>query len=124
MARFLIASIFQKDSPELPHSHQVFKVSEDCSPYDVVLPSNTLYFVFVTAHVESAKEVIESFVTIRLGDMFTTTSSLDLTYENEGKRYFIGKKVTLGDTECIFNECIQAIIPITCLGDNYEIIDL
>lgn len=123
MARFLIAFIHNRDS-NLELSREVFKVSEDCSPYDVTVPEKTLNFMFATADVNSAKELAEAFVTLKLGNALVMNCTVPMTPENDGKRYWIGRKVPVGEYEGIYNEHLRALIPAICMGENDEVIDL
>ena len=123
MARFLIAFVHNRNStPEL--TQEVFKVSEDCTPYDVTVPLNTLHFMFVTSEVKTAKELTESFVTLKLGNALVMNCTVPMTPENNGKRYWIGRTVPVGEYEGIYNEHLRALIPSVCMGENDEVIDL
>lgn len=124
MNRFLIAVVSNNNSP-LGHQQEVFKVSNDCSPYDVTIPEKTIFFKFVLADVKTAKELAESFVTFKLGYHAITTSAINMIHENNGKRYFIGKVIDINDElQAIYNERANSIIPFTHLVGNDEIIDL
>ena len=126
MARFLI-SYARNSNPDtgLPYSLTAFKVSDSCSADEVTVPLNTIFFMFANANVETEKELIESFVTLKLGEAMITSSNITMTIENEGKRYWIGKVITIDDElQAIHNKHIKAIIPFTCLNGNDEVIDL
>ena len=123
MSRFLLAFVSNRNSP-LNYQHEVFKVSDDCSPYDVTIPKKTIFFMFVTSNATSAKELAESFVTFKNGIQMVTTSSIAMIPENNGKRYFVGKVIPIGDIQAIYNEHAKSIIPFTGLFGNDEIIDL
>ena len=56
MGRFLIAFVHNRNSA-LELSQEIFKVSNDCSPYDVTVPINTVNFMFVTADVKQQKNL-------------------------------------------------------------------
>lgn len=123
MSRFLLAFVSNSNS-SLPYSHEVFKVSEKCTAYDVTVPLNTIYFMFVHADTDSAENFVESFVTIKLGNRLITQCSIKMTPEEGGKRYWLGKIVSIGDFQGIKNEKLKTVIPIFCLGENDEVIDL
>lgn len=125
MSRFLLAFV-RNTSPNagIPYSQQVFKVSNECTASDVTVPMNTIYFTFVKANVETAKELAESFVTLQIGNEMVVTSSITMIPENNGKRYWIGKLIPIGDIHGIYNEHTKNIIPFTRLVGNDEIIDL
>lgn len=126
MSRFLFAFV-RNTSPNapLPYSQEIFKVSEECTANDVTVPMNTIYFTFVRANVKTAKELAESFVTIQLGNEMVTQSSIRMTVENNGKRYFVGKVIPIDhELQAIYNERANSIIPFTCLVGNDEVIDL
>lgn len=123
MSRFLIAFVHNRTSG-LELSQEVFKVSDNCSPYDVTVPLNTLNFMFVTADVETAKELTEAFVTLKLGNALVMNCTIPMTPENGGKRYWIGKLTSVGEYQGVYNEHIRALIPELCLGENDEVIDM
>ena len=123
MQRYILAFVRNSDS-SLPFSQEVFKVSEDCSAHDVTVPLNTVCFMFVHADADSAKEFTESFVTIKLGNQMVMQSSVTMTPEENGKKYWVGKIVPLGNSQGVCNEHLKAILPIHCLGENDEVIDL
>lgn len=123
MQRYLLAFVRNSNSG-LPFSQEVFKVSEDCSAHDVTVPLNTVCFMFVHADADSVKEFTESFVTIKLGNKMVMQTSVTMTPENNGKKYWVGKIIPLGDSQGIRNENLKAILPIFCLGKNDEVIDL
>ena len=123
MARFLIAFV-DKRSSGLPMAPEVFKVSQDCSPYDVTVPPNTILFMFAQANTEDAKEFAESFVTLKMGQALVMNTSISMTPEDNGKRYWIGTLADVNGNKVILNKNIHAIIPTFCLQDNDEIIDL
>ena len=125
MARFLITYVRNSDpSAGLPYSIQAFKVSHECTAYDVTVPLNTVFFMFATANVETPKELIESFITLKLGNALITSSHFDINSEDNGKRYWVGKVIPLGDINAIYNEHTNVVIPFTCLVGNDEVIDL
>jgi len=123
MNRFLIAFVKNNNSG-LEISQEIFKVSNDCSPYDVTVPMNTLLFMFISANAKTAKELTESFVTFKVGTDLFMHSSFELTPEENGKRYWIGRLVRIDNTDRIYNEHIRALIPISSLAENDEVIDL
>lgn len=125
MARFLITYV-RNSNPDagLPYSVQAFKVSNNCTAYDVTVPLNTVFFMFATADVETIKELVESFVTLKLGNALITSSHININAENNGKRYWIGKVIPFGDIQGIYNEHTKVVIPFTCLVGNDEVIDL
>ena len=124
MNRFLIAVVSDKNSP-LRYQQKFFKVSDDCSPYDVTIPEKTLFFTFVHADVETEKELAESFVTFKIGFQAITTSSVTMIPENNGKRYFVGKVIPIDhELQAIYNERAKSIIPFICLVGDDEVIDL
>ena len=125
MSRFLFAFVRNtSQNAAIPYSQEIFKVSEDCTANDVTVPLNTIFFTFVRADVKTAKELAESFITIQLGNEMVTQSSIRMTVENNGKRYWIGKIMPMGDIQAIYNENTQNIIPFVCLAGNDEVIDL
>lgn len=123
MARFLIAFV-DKRSSGLPLAPEVFKISEDCSPCDVTVPTNTILFMFAHADTEDTKELAESFVTLKMGAAFVFNSSISIEFEDNAKRYWVGTLVDVNGNKAILNKNIHAIIPTFCLQDNDEIIDL
>ena len=126
MARFLVCYV-RNTNPDsgLPYSLTAFKISDNCSADDVTVPLNTIFFMFANANVETVKELMESFVTLKLGEAMITSSNITMTIENEGKRYWIGKVIPIDDElQAIHNEHINVIIPFTCLVGNDEVIDL
>ena len=123
MARFLLAFVRGIDD-ELPVSHRVYKVSENCSPYDVTVPLNTIVYTFLTVDAATEKEVAESFVTFQLGNVLSINSSLDMKPENEGRLYWIGRIINFEGEEYLCNQTSKSMVPTSCLGENYEIIDL
>lgn len=126
MARFLITYV-RNSNPNtgLPYSVEAFKVSKDCTANDVTVPMNTVFFMFANANVETPKEVVESFITLKLGPALFTSSHIELKAEEDGKRYWIGKVIHIGDNiKGILNEHINVIIPFTSLVGNDEVIDL
>lgn len=124
MNRFLIAVVSDKNSP-LRYQQEVFKVSDDCSPYDVTIPEKTLFFTFVHADVETAKELAESLVTFKTCFQTITVSAVTMIPENNGKRYFVGKVIPIDhELQAIYNERANNIIPFIRLVGNDEIIDL
>ena len=126
MARFLICYIRNPNADNgLPYSLTAFKVSDTCSADEVTVPLNTIFFMFANANVETEKELVESFVTLKLGEAMITSSNITMTIENEGKRYWIGKVITIDDgLQAIHNERLKIVIPFTCLVGNDEVIDL
>lgn len=123
MARFLIAFVDKRDSG-LPMAPEAFKISQDCSPYDVTVPMKTIFFIFAQADTEDYKEFTESFVTLKMGAALVMNTSIPMIPENNGKRYWVGRLVNFNGNKVIFNENIHAVIPTFCLQDNDEIIDL
>lgn len=123
MSRFLLAFVRNSNS-DLLYSQEVFKVSEECTAYDVTVPLNTVCFMFVHANTDSAKAFAESFITIKLGNQLIMQCSIKMTLEENGKKYWLGKIVSIGDSQGIKNENLKTIIPIFCLGENDEVIDL
>lgn len=126
MTRFLICYV-RNSNPNmgLPYSFTAFKVSNNCTAHDVTVPENTIFFMFATSNVETTKEVMESFVTLKLGEAMVTSSNITMTIEDNGKRYWIGKVVPISDDlNGIFNEHVNVVIPFVCLVGNDEIIDL
>ena len=125
MSRFLLAFV-RNTSPNavIPYSQEIFKVSNECTASDVTVPMNTIYFTFVRANVKTAKELAESFITLQIDNKMVTTTSIRIIPENNGKRYFIGKVIPIGDIQGIYNEHIKNIIPFTRLFGNDEVIDL
>ena len=126
MARFLITFVRNfNPNAGLPYSVEAFKVSADCTVDNVTVPTNTVFFTFATANVETPKEIVESFITLKLGNALITNSHIELKLEENGKRYWIGKVIPIGDDiNAIFNEHIKVIIPFTSLVGNDEVIDL
>ena len=123
MARFLIAFV-RGINDALPVSQRIFKVSEDCSPYDVTVPLNTIAYTFINADTASEKEIVESFVTFKLGNVLAMSSSLNTKLENNGRLYWIGKIINFQGEKYLRNETAKSMVPTSCLGENYEIIDL
>lgn len=124
MNRFLIAVVSNKNSP-LGYQQEVFKVSAECLPHDVTIPEKTIFFNFVLADAKTAKELTESFVIFKFGFQSITTSTITMIYENNGKRYFVGKVISIDNgLKVIYNEHANSIIPFTRLVGNDEIIDL
>lgn len=125
MARFLITFV-RNSNPNagLPYYVEAFKVSDDCTAHDVTVPEKTVFFMFANANVETTKEIVESFVTLKLGAALVTSSHIGLKVENNGKRYWIGKVVPFGDIKAIHNEHANVEIPFTSLVGNDEVIDL
>lgn len=123
MARFLLAFVRGIDD-ELPVSQRVYKVSENCDPYDVTIPLNTILYTFISSDAKSEKELAESFVTFQLGNVLAMNSSLDMKPENNGKLYWIGRITNFEGKEYLRNETVKSMVPTSCLGENYEIIDL
>ena len=125
MNRFLIASVRNSDPKAgLPYHIEAFKVSDDCTANDVIVPENTIFFTFAHANVKTPKEIVESFVTFKFGSTLVTSSSIDLKVEEEGKRYWVGKVIRKNGIQVICNEHAQIIIPFTSLVGNDEVIDL
>lgn len=123
MARFLLVFVRGIDD-ELPVSHRVYKVSEHCDPYDVTIPLNTIVYTFISADADTEKELVESFVTFQIGNVLAMNSSLDMKPENEGRLYWIGKIINFEGEEYLCNQTAKSMVPTSCLGENYEIIDL
>ena len=123
MARFLLAFVRGIDD-ELPVSHRVYKVSANCSPYDVTIPLSTIVYTFISADANTEKELAESFVTFQLGNVLAMNSSLDMKPENDGRLYWIGRIVNFEGREYLRNETTKSMTPTSYLGENYEIIDL
>ena len=123
MGRFLIAYVHNRNS-SLELSQEVFKISEECSPYDVTVPMNTLNFMFVNADVKTAKELAEAFVTLKLGNALIMHCTVTMTPEDNGKRYWIGKLASVGEYQGVYNKHMSTLIPLSCLGENDEIIDM
>ena len=116
--------VSNKNSP-LGYQQEVFKVSSECSPHDVTIPEKTIFFNFVLADAKTAKELAESFVIFKIGFQSITTSTITMIYENNGKRYFVGKVISIDNgLKVIYNEHANSIIPFTRLVGNDEIIDL
>ena len=124
MARFLLAFVHNTNPNSLEYSQEIFQVSEQCTSNDVTVPMNTIFFSFITANVKNAKELAESFITIKIGNKMISTTSITITYENNGKRYWIGKIISAGYIQYIYNEHANVIIPFTNLVGNDEVIDL
>ena len=123
MSRFLLAIVSDK-SCQLHYRQEVFEISEDCKPHEVKIPEKTILFTFVRADVKSAKELAESYVFFQTGLQMIATSALEVTPENNGKRYFVGKVIPFGGIQAIHNERANSIIPFVRLVGNDEIIDL
>ena len=125
MARFLITYVRNSNPNDgLPYSIQAFKVNNNCTAYDVTVPLNTIFFMFVSANVDDPNKLVESFVTLKLGNAMITSSHISMNAENNGKRYWIGKVIPLGDIQGIYNEHTKVVIPFTCLVGDDEVIDL
>lgn len=125
MNRFLIAYVRSSDpNAGLPYHIESFKVSDDCTANDVTVPEKTVFFMFANANVKTPKEIVESFVTLKFGATLVTSSSLDLNYEEDGKRYWVGKVISKNGIQVICNEHAKIIIPFTSLVGNDEVIDL
>ena len=123
MARFLLTFVLGVNDT-LPVSHRVYKVSENCDPYDVTIPLNTIVYTFISADANTEKELVESFVTFQLGNLLSMNSSLDMKPENDGRLYWIGRIVNFEGREYLRNETTKSMTPTSYLGENYEIIDL
>lgn len=123
MRRYLIA-VLRNSDPNVPITQQAFKVSKECSPYDVTVPLNTVFFMFASADVKTAEELTNSFLAVRIGNRISLSNTIPVTYEDNSKRYWIGKVYFHNGTECIYNENTQGLVPTSCIGKNDEIIDL
>lgn len=124
MARFLIALVVKRNS-DLPLAPEIFKVSENCSHNDVTVPLNTVFFMFAHANTENATELVESFVTLKLGNILSYTISAQMTIDDNGKRYWVGTLVPHVDgSQAVLNKNIGALIPAFCLKENDEVVDL
>lgn len=123
MSRFLLAFVKNSNSG-LPYSQEIFKVSENCTAYDVTVPVNTVCFMFVHADTDSVKVFSESFVTLKLNNTLIMQCSVTMIPEENGKKYWVGQIIPFGNSKGIHNANLKAIFPISCLGKNDEVIDL
>lgn len=123
MARYLLALVCDPHSTA-EYLTKVFSVSDDCSPYHVTVPENTICFKFVSANVRTAQEFEESFIAIEIGDANFTNSSIPFEEEQDGKRYFIGKCGSFFGIDGVFNSKTETFVTADSLSDIDEIIDI
>lgn len=123
MARYLIAFVCCPQA-DLEYFPKVFSVSNNCSPYDVTVPDNTLFYTFVQANVKTANELAESFLAFNLGNMLISHHTIPFEKENDGKRYFIGKLGNFLGNDGIFNPKTNTFILANTLSEIDEVIDM
>lgn len=123
MARYLITLVCNPDS-NIKYFPKVFSVHDDCSPYDVTVPENTICFTFVNANIKTVQEFEESLIAIKIGCSDFINSPIHFEKENGGKRYFIGKRGFLFGIEGVFNSKTETFITADSLSDIDEIIDM
>lgn len=123
MNRFVIA-VTRIDDLSQPFAFQAFKVSQDLDANDVTVPINTVFFMFARSKARTYEEFKNSLMTIQIGNHVSLDSSIGFDYEDDGKRYWIGKEVSFEGTKFFFNKHTNVFVPVHLLGDNYELIDM
>lgn len=123
--RYLLAFILNpaNNVPILP---EVSSLKEACSPDEVSIPTNTIYFFFATAEVDTAEELQSAFVGINIGGLlYSVSSSIPFEVENNGKHFFVGVETIKDGIKGVYNSDTHIFIPLHCLeGMNYEVVDL
>jgi len=126
MTRFLIAMTRTTD-PVQEFMYQAFKVQNDLNAYDVQVPSNTLFFIFATANVDTVEELLGSFITVQITAQITSKYSLstdvELQFENPQKRYWIGKLISYEGCNYFVSQRANVLVPLQWLNENDVIID-
>lgn len=123
MTRYIIAMTRTEDSSQ-PFMYQAFKVSNASVAHDVAVPSNTLFFVFVTANVDTVEELLSSFMTIQIGPKIALNTCVELHYENPPKRYWVGKVISYEGCDYFISARANVLVPFQWLGENDVIIDM
>lgn len=127
MARFAIAMLRTTD-PIQEFMYQAFKVPDNISAYEVEIPSNTLFFIFATANVDTVEELSSSFMTVQFSAQITSQYSLstdiDLQYDNPQKRFWIGRVLTYEGCDYFVSTRTNVLVPIQWLSENDVIINM
>lgn len=124
MSRFLLALTYTPHSEKIFSPH-VYKLKHACTPDDVTLPLNTVYFAFFESKLNSAEAVYtEIFYRNREN---TTMVFSDLKLPNAGtpEHYLVGKEEILNGKKGIYNAEHDIFIPIEFISFNdYNLIEL
>lgn len=127
MARFLIAMLRTTD-PVQEFMYQAFKVPDNLSAYEVQIPSNTLFFIFATANIDTVEELLSSFMTVQISAKITSEYSLstdaELQYEDPKKRYWIGKVIEYEGCNYFVSTRANVLVPLQWLNENDVIINM
>ena len=122
MNHFLITYV---DTPksDVGVTPQIFKLSRACGPDDVTVPERTLCFIFVKSELQTAEELAETLIGVRIENFISLFRSNESSLES--CLYCIGKEhCDEQGKKWIYNPYTQTRLLASTLWKNYKVINM
>ena len=125
MSRFLLALTYTPHLEKI-FSPQVYKLKHACTPDDITLPLNTIYFAFFQSKFDSAEALYNEICLRNSSNAAMVLADLQLPEAvNPVEHYFVGKEKTLNGKKGIYNVENDIFVPVDFLSFNdYKTIEL